>query len=116
MSKNNYNATKLEDKFQIEAFQTHFKIFMLDPKTPTFEALALAIACTSDDAVIKILKKNPNAIQQWAEFRKQEKLRNYTKNKLAKEKARDNKRRLLNESSESDQETVNEECHDTIRN
>ncbi len=64
-----YSNLSLRDQFQVAAFHLNFKI-RIKSEAAIFEAFALAIASTSDDVVEDILKKNPNAIIEWAKLRR----------------------------------------------
>jgi len=57
-----YGATR-RDSFQYQAFRVHYKIFKADYEPP--EAFALAIAATRDDVMDRILKKNPDIVDNW---------------------------------------------------
>ena len=55
---------KERDDFQVKAFQTMFKAFILQGEERII-AVGLAIAATSDSMTEAALKRDPDAIQKW---------------------------------------------------
>ena len=59
------------DRFQLAAFHTHYKINMRAGRERT-ESFVLAIAATSDQATDKVIRENPDIIEQWKSVSKKQ--------------------------------------------